>query len=327
MNTIISVLMSIYNESFHDIEESIESILSQTYPNFELIIVNDNPNRKEYIDLLNKYCEKDKRIIIIQNEENIGLAASMNKALAKAKGELIARMDADDISIAERFQKEADLLLNTDYDVVFSNYTRIGPDDEYIGKGEKACSLNSESDLVEQIVFNGVVHHPTVMMKKKALQRVNGYRLFPCSQDQDLWIRLLESGARFVFVDEILLLYRVRDNSISQKRQYQQYITIQYILHLMKERIIHSGKDSYSKDAYDHYIERKNKETHEKERFSVAIRNLDIAKEAGKDGNFGKYVLHRIMAFVESKTLRRAYIFKMLNKRKVVRYIHNIDNS
>ncbi len=95
----ISVLMSVYNETIDELSKSVESILRQTRPDFEFIIVIDHPNRKELIDYLQESAKQDDRIIVIQNTENIGLAACRNKALVQAKGRLIARMDADDISL------------------------------------------------------------------------------------------------------------------------------------------------------------------------------------------------------------------------------------
>ena len=91
----ISVIMSIYSEKEEWIKESIDSILSQTFRDFEFIIINDNPKRKQNENLLLEYSQKDNRIIVITNKENIGLTKSLNKGLSIAKGKYIARMDAD----------------------------------------------------------------------------------------------------------------------------------------------------------------------------------------------------------------------------------------
>lgn len=317
----ISVLMSVYNEDCNDICKSILSVLSQTETDFEFIIVNDNPKKEEYNALLEEWANKDKRIIILNNKENIGLAASMNIALQYANGEYIARMDADDYSVPERFEKELHALDESGNDAVFSNYTLIGPNDEFLDDGKPACYVQEGQDLVEQIVFNGVVHHPTVMMKKEALLRVNGYRLFPCSQDQDLWIRMLESGTKFIFLDEILLHYRVRENSITQKKGLQQYATILYILQLLKERS-QSGKDSYSEETYKQYISRKCNDQEEAKRFNKATHCLVESKEAAEKGNVLKYIMLRIKSFCISKTMREYFCFKLRNKKRLIDYIN-----
>ena len=103
----ISVLMSVYNEPIDWMRQAIESILNQTYKDFEFIIVNDNPEREENQFVLNEYRNKDSRIIILCNEHNIGLTKSLNKGLTVANGEYIARMDADDIALPKRFEKQA----------------------------------------------------------------------------------------------------------------------------------------------------------------------------------------------------------------------------
>ena len=317
----ISVLMSVYNEESRDICKSIDSILQQTEKNFELIIVNDNPKREEYRALLSEWESKDGRIKILNNAENIGLAASMNKALSYATGSIIARMDADDYSVPTRFEKELRALHESGCDVVFSNYILIDENDAFLDQGKPACLYEEGQDMTEMIVFSGIVHHPTVMMKKEAIQRVNGYRLFPCSQDQDLWIRMLEAGSTFTYLNEVLLHYRVRQNSITQKRGYQQFVTIQYILHLFKERMEQNGTDSFTEEAYRQYIAEQCSNEKEMNRYDIAVRNLSDAlkdKEAGQSYN---RIVKRIKAFCVSKTMRDAYLFRVLNKKKMMTYL------
>ena len=119
----VSILMSIYNESEREIGLSINSILEQTYEDIELIIVIDNPKEKEkYLKLLEKYTLNYSNIIVSCNEENIGLAMSMNKAFELSNGDYIARMDADDISIKNRIEKEVNIIENHGYDFVFTRY-------------------------------------------------------------------------------------------------------------------------------------------------------------------------------------------------------------
>lgn len=106
----ISVIMSIYKEPVEWVRQSIDSILAQTFSDFEFIIVNDRPDRIENTELLNEYKLKDCRIVVLANETNIGLTKSLNRALDIATGVYIARMDADDISLSHRFQTQVDYL-------------------------------------------------------------------------------------------------------------------------------------------------------------------------------------------------------------------------
>lgn len=109
--------MSGYKEDIRYLKESINSILNQTYTDFELIFLLDNPSNKDITDLLNDYCKKDKRIRFFINEENLALAKTLNKALTFVKGEYIARMDADDVSMPNRLEAQLNYLLKNGYDM------------------------------------------------------------------------------------------------------------------------------------------------------------------------------------------------------------------
>ena len=98
----VSVIMSTYKEPIEWIQQSVDSILNQTYKNLEFIIIVDNPEYAELVSLLNDYADSDDRISVVVNNNNIGLVKSLNKALSFCTGEYVARMDADDISLPER---------------------------------------------------------------------------------------------------------------------------------------------------------------------------------------------------------------------------------
>ena len=102
----VSVVMSVFSEPRNWLKKAINSILDQTFSDFEFIIINDNPIRKENYLFLKEIQQKDSRIIIIENKENIGLTKSLNKGLSVARGTYIARMDADDISFPTRLEKQ-----------------------------------------------------------------------------------------------------------------------------------------------------------------------------------------------------------------------------
>lgn len=110
--------MSTYNEENMLIRQAVESILNQTYSEFEFIIVLDNPKNIEIANLIQEYASRDKRIVILKNEKNLGLVKSLNKALEISKGEYIMRMDADDISEKDRIEKEYKFLKENNLDLV-----------------------------------------------------------------------------------------------------------------------------------------------------------------------------------------------------------------
>ncbi len=210
----VSVIMSIYKEPLEWISLSIESILKQTYSNFEFIIVNDNPDREYNNLLLEEYSHKDNRIVVIKNESNIGLTKSLNKAILFSTGDYIARMDADDISSPNRFEKQ--LLFfskNSDITVCYSNYSRINEVGSYIC--QRFQTFNDYN--INYITYTNPIGHSTVMFKKDICQIRSplydeDYRR---SQDYELWSFLYLSGVKFGYIDESLLNYRVSKSQIT----------------------------------------------------------------------------------------------------------------
>ena len=249
----ISIIMSIFNERFEWIKLSIESMLNQTYSDYELIIIVDNPqipqNIKRYLDSLEK---ENSKIIICYNSENVGLALSLNKALKISKGQYIARMDADDISMKNRLEVELDFIKRTNSDVVFSN--RILIDEE--GNEILKCK-NLVSNVEEELLLANVVVHPTVLMKSEVVKRNGGYRNFRRSQDYDLWLRLLTDNCKFAGLDRYLLYYRISSNNLSKSNKLEQYYANKYQKKLYIERKKYNGRDSFSEKKYKQYIDDK----------------------------------------------------------------------
>lgn len=217
----ISVIMSIYSEKEEWIKESIDSILSQTFRDFEFIIINDNPKRKQNENLLLEYAQKDNRIILITNEENIGLTKSLNKGLAIAKGKYIARMDADDISLPTRFEKQIDFLdKNPEYIVCGSNIFYFGEK----GKFTYSDWIKYDNDEIKaSLMFNSCFAHPTVMIRKNVLDQNNicydeNYKQ---AQDYRLW-EVLSNHGKFFNLRDKLLKYRISKDQISNKNNSSQ---------------------------------------------------------------------------------------------------------
>lgn len=247
----ISVLMSIYNETINEVRDAVESILNQTYQNFEFIIVLDNPRRvNEISSFLEGY--KSDRIELLCNEKNIGLAMSMNRAAKYARGNYLARMDADDISEIDRFNIQINCMKSMGYDLTCTSYIAINENGEKID-----CFVRemNDFDLFNNLPFDNTIHHPTVMLKKEVFNKVAGYRNFPCAQDYDLWIRLYEKGIIMHYINKPLLQYRIRKQSVSQSSKIRQLLTIWYIQELYRERR-RKGKDSFTREAYTEYLKR-----------------------------------------------------------------------
>ena len=159
---LISVLMSTYNETTKELNESINSILQQTYSNFEFLIINDNPNNYELEKTLKSY--KDSRIKIIHNEENLGLVKSLNSGLKYCNGQYVARMDADDISCPSRIQDELLYLQNNRLDMVGSYIETIDEN----GKTIKPLMMfpKNHNQIVKFMRWGSFICHPTCLLKR-----------------------------------------------------------------------------------------------------------------------------------------------------------------
>ena len=206
----ISVIMSVYREPLDWIQESIDSILQQTFIDFEFIIVNDNPERTELNAFLKANRIKDNRIIIINNEKNIGLTKSLNKGLDCAQGRYIARMDADDIAMPTRFEKQVNLLeLRGDVGVCGSHI-------HYFGASDFICKYPETAEDMFWFLKSNMAH-PAVMIRKSILNGIYYNPRFVVSQDYALWIRLYEEGVVMYNIQEVLLRYRKSAEQISSK--------------------------------------------------------------------------------------------------------------
>ena len=216
MNTKISVIMSVYAEPVEWIEEAINSILNQTFKDFEFIIVNDNPRREENKKLLNAYKSLDYRVVILENNENIGLTKSLNKAIEISKGKYIARMDADDISLPTRFEKQVDFLeKNVDYIVCGTDIRFFG---EANFKFPSGMIRFGDEKIKAQLIRNTCFAHPTVMFRKESLleKGIRYDETFIQAQDYKLWCDLSYFG-KYQNINEILLNYRINNQQVSKK--------------------------------------------------------------------------------------------------------------
>jgi len=203
----VTVLMSVYNgEKF--LRESIESILGQTFTNFEFIIVDDGSTDSSN-EIIRSY--DDPRICLAENEKNIGLAKSLNKGIDLCRGKYIARMDADDISLSKRIEKQI-LFMDQNPTVgvcgSWVNYSRSG----------KKTVLRSPSDPEEikaNLFFKNIIFHPTVIFRKElpSGDSVSYNENYLRSQDYELWARISHLS-NISNIDEVLVEHRSHENAI-----------------------------------------------------------------------------------------------------------------
>lgn len=305
----ISVLMSVYNESEQYIKESIKSILDQTFSDFELIVIDDNPQREDVKAILDSFC--DERVVYYKNPQNIGLAMSMNKAAEIARATIYARMDSDDVALPTRFQEQYDLISKPGCDFVFSGYSTMDENGKHIND----CINNfyaEHPDLGAYISWKmSVIHHPTVMFKRSIFEKTGGYRNFPCSQDADLWFRMAEAGCKFAYIPKVLLKYRLNGQSVSSKKWFLQKLTGYYIFNLSVERT-YKEHDSFSVEHYQAYLNKWGVNNPRKEQ---QLRKAYQLLHKGKDGGTIRSTLYRLRALLKSEVLR-SYYFQLF-KRKI----------
>lgn len=203
--------MAVYNEPAEWLDGSIGSILTQTFKEFEFIIINDNPDRDELRAILKRYSESDGRIRIIENEQNIGLAKSLNEGLKKAKGKYIARMDSDDISLPERLEMQHRFLeKHTD---IFLTGCSAQIMDRNGKLREKAIKEGLHEDIVKAMLAGKLAfYHPTIMFRNEGFlyrEKLDGV------EDYDLYLGLLHNGKKFGNIQETVFCYRMSGQSVS----------------------------------------------------------------------------------------------------------------
>ena len=210
-NPEISVIMPVFNASSF-LRESIGSILNQTFSNFELIILNDKSTDNS-LDIIKEIHSKDNRIVIIDKTQNVGPANLRNEGINAAKGNFIALMDADDISLPTRFEKQIALLKNNpQIGVCGTWFTFFGSKKNKIIKH----SINSEAIKIS-FLHSCNIGNPTVMFKKEVLNNLKFDNEYVPVEDYDLWSRLL-AKTNFYNIPESLLNYRQHNNNISKTK-------------------------------------------------------------------------------------------------------------
>ena len=203
---LVSVIMPSYNSKKY-IKKAIDSVLEQTYSNFELIIVDGN-STDGTLDILDEYKKQDRRIKVIQDEGR-GIGAALQLGCQIASGKFIARMDSDDIAINTRFEKQLKIFHSIpNLILVASPVIYINEDDSIVGYSFPYTNKRS----IQEKVY--LIAHPTVMMKKDAYVKAGGYQPLLRAEDYFLWNRMRLMGEFYIF-KEPLIKYRLLQDSLS----------------------------------------------------------------------------------------------------------------
>lgn len=239
----ISVIMSTYKEDERLLRESIESILNQTYKDFEYIIILDYPDNDVHKRVIEEYALKDDRIHFYVNEKNIGLTDSLNRGLSLCHGDYIARMDADDISLPDRLERQLNYLEKNDFDLIGGITEMINED------GTLLYSIKSVPTKPEKInkalCYGQCIAHPTWLGKKVVFDRLDGYRKMPLCEDYDFTLRAVLNGFKISNLNEPVLKYRMTSNSVSRSNLFEQYLYMSYITNEYKNKRVANVDQAY----------------------------------------------------------------------------------
>ncbi len=216
---LVSILLPAYNTEKY-IEESIQSVLRQSFSNFELIILNDGSTDRTQ-SIIDRYASLDDRIVpIIQ--KNIGLVSTLNKGIELANGKFIARIDGDDPWMNEKLSEQVEALESDDSLVLIGGgFEVIDEHGYYI---ETIFPPTQDSDLRRSLMLRNVFGHAGVVMRTSAVKKAGGYRSdFGPTEDYDLWIRLSDLGT-LMNIPHPVYRYRINRSGISQQNSSRQAI-------------------------------------------------------------------------------------------------------
>ncbi len=214
----VTVLLPVYNgERF--LEDSLKSVLSQSFTDFELVVVDDGSTDRT-AGVLRKFAVADERLKIFSFDSNIGIVSALNFGISKSNAPLIARMDADDIIYPDRLKRQFDYFEdNSEVDLVgclVEKFSSNGVRGGYKVYVEWLNGLCDHESIVKDIFVESPIAHPSVMMRKRAVLSVGGYEDHGWAEDYDLWLRLYLAGGKFGKVERVLLRWRDDPNRLSR---------------------------------------------------------------------------------------------------------------
>lgn len=304
----ISVIMSVYNGETY-LEEAINSVINQTFKNWELIIINDCSSDKT-APILADFAKKDERIKVHTNEVNLKLPTSLNKAISLSEGKYIARMDADDICLPDRFEKQFKFM-EANPDVALSSPRFLTLKNGVYASGgiSGRCDFNAIKAML--LVTNPILH-PGVIAKAEVMKELKYDTSLTCTEDLELWTRFAKNNYKMQVLPEFLLIYRLHDKQITSttlERQHTEVLKIEqdYYASLFKKMSDEMAKfyisgvyfkekaDINSFIKYSKWLRKEAKKNFSKEAVSYAL--LEILAEYKRCGTSKKDIVKAMLTF------------------------------
>jgi glycosyltransferase involved in cell wall biosynthesis len=293
----ISVMMPVWNGERY-IADAIASILSQTYTDFELLVLNDGSTDKT-VEIVQSF--NDPRIRIINNEKNQGTVLTRNNGLTHCRGEYVAMLDADDLAHPTRFQKQVDFLdSHPDFGIVGSWVDLIDANSKPLGASWKIDFEPEETPIL--LLLHTCFSFSAVMLRKKAIPS-DGFRLgYIPAEDYEIWIRITDDGWKGYNLPELLTTYRIHPASLSKQKADLQAEVVSTILRSQLKKLniiptdeelkIHRAHDTYRGNDIATFLASREKWL------------LRLMKENGESGKYAKKTFNRVMTEAWLKTCK-----------------------
>lgn len=231
----VSVIMPVYNGEAY-LREAIESVLQQTFGDFEFIIINDGSTDGSESIILSY---RDTRIVYLQNEGNKGVIYTLNRCVKEAKGELIARMDADDIAMPGRLEKQVSYMeSHPEVAVLATTVQLVDAEGQPIANWKEDRQSVSEHQIRSSLASNNCIAHPSVMVRKDVYEQYLYEYDQKYSEDYDLWLRLISENKRIAKLPEPLLKHRILPTSVTRFKKVNVFFRVGKVkLRFMKKQL------------------------------------------------------------------------------------------
>lgn len=312
----VSVIMSTYKTQENFLRNSINSILNQTYKSIELIIVVDGD--EENLEIVNEY-KNDDRVKIINNKINIGLPKSLNKALKASTGEYIARMDADDISIKTRIEKQVNFLeQNKNIDLIGTYAYKFGEKN-----GISMYPYTDSESIKYQLLFRSILIHPTIMFRKEFFikNKLEYNENYEVAQDYELWSRVLQIG-NIAIAPFVGLKLRIHKNQASKIKQAKQIENARKII--INNIKFYLKKDSPTNEEIETFLILGRKKKLTVTNNSIVLTEIEKMKAEKNDIKFNAQVnILYFISFITAKNIKlvNKKSIKIIISKDIIRYI------
>ncbi len=319
----ISLIMSVYNGETY-LCEAIDSVLQQTFTDWELIVINDC-STDGTAELLSRYALQDERVRVYTNEVNLRLPSSLNKAITYANGKYIARMDADDICLPDRLEKQY-AFMESHTDVALSSCRFMTLKNGAVAAG--GCGgRNDAASIKALLLVTNPILHPGIIAKAEVIKVLGYDKNFTCTEDMELWTRFVLGGYTVEILPEYLMIYRLHDKQITGttlERQHKEVVAVQkvYLATLLQpmtpaqEAFYISGV--YFRDtidirafcAFHKWMRKANRQTHAVDAESLQYAMFEILAEYKRKGLSKTDLLKGMLSF------RPLFLIKEIPARK-----------